>query len=70
MRVMPQATYPDGKKSEWALYDHEYEYATKLRTRMWASQQDTGFLGYFLRPYQQRRRRSPGTEKGQPRRKR
>lgn len=52
--VQRQTTYPDGAKSEWAFYDHEYEYATKLRTRMWASQPDTGFLTYFLRPYQQK----------------
>lgn len=52
--VQRQTTFPDGTKSEWAQYDHEYEYASKIRTRMWASQPDTGFLTYFLRPYQQK----------------
>jgi hypothetical protein len=46
--VQRRVTDPNGQKSDWALFDHEYEYASKLKIRMWAAQPDTGFVSLFL----------------------
>jgi hypothetical protein len=40
--------------SDWTPYDHENDYFTKIRARKWEDDPDTGYLLYFLPPYDQR----------------
>jgi hypothetical protein len=47
--VERQIIYPDGKRTEWAVYDHEAEYWSKIYARAVAYQPDDGYLVPLIR---------------------
>jgi hypothetical protein len=47
--VERQIVYPDGKHSEWAVYDHEAEYWSKIYARAISYQADDGYLVPLIR---------------------
>jgi hypothetical protein len=47
--VERQIIYPDGKRSEWAVYDHEAEYWSKVYARAIGYEPDNGYLVPLIR---------------------